>query len=163
YYPDVVNGPDVPPSLRQAGAVAGPFSDLLTPFVWEGRGIGAIAITREPNMVFTDKERSLVRTFADQAVIAIENARLFNETREALEGQTATADILKVIASSPSDLQPVFDAIAERSKRLIGGHAAAVFRFIDSSVELAAFTPVTPEADAVLKAAFPRPIASNPL
>ena len=60
--------------------------------------------------------------------------------REALERQTATADILKVIASSPSDVQPVFDAIAASSKRLLGGFSTAVFRFVDDMIHLAAFT-----------------------
>ena len=84
--------------------------------------------------------------------------RLFNETTEALERQTATADILKVIASSPSDVQPVFDAIATSAKRLIGGFAAAVFQFIDGNVHLAAYTPVSPAADAALKGDFPTPV-----
>ena len=89
-------------------------------------------------------------------MIAIENARLFNETKEALERQTATADILKVIASSPSDVQPVFDAIADSAKRLIGGFSTAVHRVIDDIDHLVAFTPTNPESDEVLKAAFPR-------
>src|SRR5581483_11846827 len=98
------------------------------------------------------------QSFADQAVIAMENVRLFNETQEALERQTATADILKVIASSPSDVQPVFEAIATRANSLVGGFSATVFRFIDGMAHLMAFTPTTPEADEVLKSTFPSPL-----
>src|SRR4051812_24534996 len=84
------------------------------------------------------------------------------ERDEALERQTATADILKVIASSPDDVQPVFEAIATSSKQLIGGFSATVFRFVDGIVNLTAYTPIGPAADAVLKASFPRPAAGLP-
>src|SRR6202158_4804461 len=159
YFPDVMNGVDVPSSMRRVVQVFGNFSVVMTPMIWEGQGIGQISVLREPNASFTPKELSLLRTFADQAVIAIENVRLFNETKEALERQTATADILKVIASSPSDVQPVFEAIAASANRLIGGFSTAVFRFVDGVSHLAAFTPTHPAADEVLKASFPRPLA----
>jgi GAF domain-containing protein len=147
--------------MRRVAELMGDYSVVMTPLVWEGQGIGIISAARAPNAVFTEKELALLRTFADQAVIAIENARLFNETQEALERQTATADILKVIASSPDDVQPVFEAIAERANKLIGGHATAVLRITGDMAELAAFTPISEEADAVLRAAFPTPIAGS--
>ncbi len=156
YFPDVLHGRDVPESMRSVARANGNYSDVLTPLLWEGRLVGMIAVTREPNVAFSERELALLRTFADQAVIAIENARLFKETKLALERQTATAEILKVIASSPGDVQPVFDAIASSARRLIGGFSTAVHLVIDDVVHLVAFTPTNPEADAILVAAHPR-------
>ncbi len=126
YLPDVVNGPDVPTSLRLAGQQTGNFSILMTPMVWEGQGVGMITVSREPNVGFNDKELGLLRTFADQAVIAIQNARLFNETKEALEQQTATAEVLQVIGSSVADTQPVFDKILHSCERLFAGDEVGI-------------------------------------
>src|SRR5262245_39749859 len=89
-----------------------------TPLRREGKAIGALLVFRDRLAPFTDEELALQQSFADQAVIAIENARLFNETRESLERQTATADILKVIATSPSDVQPVLEAIVSSAAKL---------------------------------------------
>src|SRR6266851_1618093 len=156
---DIETGPDVSPGVKELARGRGYRSILVVPMLREGVSIGTIGVTRRDPGPFADNVIALLNTFADQAVIAIENARLFNETHEALDRQTATAEILKVIASSPSDVQPVFDAIATSANTLIGGFSTAVFRFIDGVSHLAAFTPTDPAADEILKASFPRPLA----
>jgi GAF domain-containing protein len=152
----------VPPLSRQMIEALGARSQVTMPMLLAGEPIGAITLSWAEPRGYKDQQITLLQTFADQAVIAIENVRLFNETREALERQTATADILKVIASSPSEVQPVFDAIATSAKRLIGGFSAAVFRFVDDVGHLAAFTPTRPAADEVWQASFPRRLSDFP-
>jgi GAF domain-containing protein len=126
HIPDVLQDPEYRWTESQQ---RGRFRTLLgVPMLREGHPIGVIAIWREEVRPFSDKQIELVTTFADQAVIAVENVRLFNETKQALEQQTATSEILRVIASSPTDIQPVLDALAESANRLC--------RSVDSSIFL---------------------------
>ncbi len=118
---------------------------LAVPLMRDGVPIGAIGVGRPEPGPFPQNQITLLQTFADQAVIAIENVRLFKELdarnrelTEALEQQTATSEILRVLSRSPTDAQPVFDAIAAAALKLCDANSANVFTFDGELLHLAA-------------------------
>jgi signal transduction histidine kinase len=117
----------------------------IMPMIRGEAAIGAISVLRQQPGPLSDKQIALLRTFADQAVIAIENVRLFNETTEALERQTATAEILKVISSSPTDTAPVFESILARMLTLCDARVAVLFLYDGEHLGLAAEKNGIPE------------------
>jgi len=137
-------------------------SILAVPMLREGEPIGTINVHKVEPEPFPDSQIALLKTFADQAVIAIENVRLFKEldgrNRDltvALEQQTATAEILRVISSSPTDVQPVFDTIVRSAVRLCDGLFSALFRFDGELIHHAAQHNYTPEALEAVHRAYP--------
>ncbi|HUP07407.1 MAG TPA: GAF domain-containing protein [Caldimonas sp.] len=148
--PDVREDPDF--RTIDASVASGFLSVLAVPLLREGEPIGAISVGRPVPGPFSDSHIALLHTFADQAVIALENVRLFNDTgdaraaaeqrsrelAESLDYQTATSEVLRVISESPTDVQPVFAAILEAATRLFGAPLAAVFRLEAGIVNLQA-------------------------
>jgi GAF domain-containing protein/anti-sigma regulatory factor (Ser/Thr protein kinase) len=131
---------------------------LAVPLLREGKAIGAIAAGRLAAQPFTKKEIGLLQTFADQAVIAIENVRLFNETREALEHQKASADILRIVASSVESTDPVFEAITAAGMRLMPGIRVALTLIRDGELHYASHSGISEERRRELAKYFPMPI-----
>ena len=162
----VVEIPDVleDPEFEVRAVVAGFRAALSVPLVREGAAIGTITVgAREPGP-FGESRIALVKTFADQAVIAIENVRLFKELEvrnrdltEALEQQTATSEILRVISQSPTNVQPVFDTIAAATLKLCTAGTAVVATFDGKLVHLGALANVDPESAEAVRGVFPRP------
>src|SRR5262249_46794287 len=118
--------------------LAGARSLVMVPTLKEGRLIGVIAVYRQEVRPFTDKQIELVQNFAAQAVIAIENTRLLNELKHSLEEQTATADVLGVISSSPGELGPVFQAMLENAVRSCSAKFGNIYRWDDDALHLVA-------------------------
>ena len=116
------------PGAKTRGIALGVRTVLVAPLLRAGVAIGTIQIRRQEVRPFSDKQIKLLETFADQAVIAIENVRLFKELTEALEQQTATSEILGVIASSPTDIQPVLDVVAENAAKLCDAIDGVILR-----------------------------------
>ena len=147
------------PDVREMQARYGFRSVLAVPMLREGRSIGVISLLRNEVRAFSETEISLVQTFADQAVIAIENVRLFSETKEALERQTATAEVLQVISSSVADTAPVFDKILDSCQHLFATEQLGIFQVRDDGqVEVAAWRGTALEAVA---RTFPKPLEQS--
>ncbi|MGN6720853.1 MAG: GAF domain-containing protein, partial [Candidatus Binatia bacterium] len=129
HIPDVLARSDFP----TLGLFAGFRTFLVVPLRQQGKYVGALTARRIEVRPFTPAQIKLLETFAGQAVIAIENVRLFNELKESLEQQTATSEILGVIASSPTDIQPVLDTVAENAARICGANDANIFMVVDGT------------------------------
>jgi two-component system NtrC family sensor kinase len=128
HIPDVLTDPDYnAPKAQQLGEFR---AALGVPMLREGTTLGVFMIARRTPRPFTDKQIELATTFADQAVIAIENTRLLNELRESLQQQTATTDVLKVISSSPGELELVFNAMLENAVRICQAKFGVMHRFV---------------------------------
>jgi len=161
YIPDTSEDPEYLQPLAEAHRVR---SGVSVPMLRDGQPIGVITVGGQEPRQFTDKQVALLQTFADQAVIAIENVRLFTElqasNRElttALDKQTATSDILRVISRSQTDVQPVFDAIVASAVRLLGAHEGVLTRIVGDQIHHAASTFVASE-DPAARGLFPRPL-----
>src|SRR5262245_3255593 len=159
--PDVFADPEFA-NLETAKA-AGFRAIIGTPLLCNGEQIGFMSLHKETAGPFSRRQVELFETFADQAVIAIENTRLFEEVQartkelsQSLEQQTATAEILRVISQSPTDVQPVFEAIVRRASSLCGGEHAIVTRYDGTMLRLAAQHNPRPGADAEVSKFFPQ-------
>jgi GAF domain-containing protein len=150
---DVLADPDY--TYLEPAKKAGYRTFLGVPLLRQGQPIGVVTLGRRTVAPFSDKQIELAQTFADQAVIAIENTRLLNELRDSLQQQTATADVLKVISRSVSDLQPVLDTIVQTAARLCNAEYSLVYRLHEGSYQLAASNNA--------EDAFVRYAAKNPL
>src|SRR5262245_48893596 len=145
--------PEAAPTARRLGYRA----TLSVPLLRDDVAVGAIMLRRTEAVPFADKQIALLKVFADQAVIAIENVRLFSGLWGRNRDLTATAEILRVISSSPTDVQPVFDMIAESAARLCEAQYCFVYRFEGQLLHFVAHHGLTPEVLEINRSSYPAP------
>jgi len=158
---DVESDRSVPPSEVAVARARGWRSIVAVPLLRDGRAIGSLAVTRSAPGAFADGQIALLQTFADQAVIAIENVRLFKELETRNRDLTATSEILQVISRSPTDVQPVFDAIVRNAVGLCKGFFGAVFRYEADLVDVVAECNVPEQGLKALRRIYPGPPAAD--
>jgi GAF domain-containing protein len=146
--------------LKMAVELAGIRTVVVVPMIKEKKLIGALSLYRQEVRPFTDKQIELVKNFAAQAVVAIENARLLNELRQSLEQQTATSEVLQVISSSPGEVEQVFTAMLEKAVRICDAAFGNIFRWDGTTLELVAGHN-TPSAFAEARRRLPLETAPN--
>ena len=140
----VIGNPAAPAATQQFARDLGFNSAIFAPMIRGDQVIGSISTARRGSRPFDERQIALLETFADQAVIAIENARLLNELRKSLQQQTATADVLKVISTSPGELEPVFQAMLENATRICEAKFGVLHRCQDGAFEARAMVGVPP-------------------
>ena len=157
-------------TFQDAAKIGGIRTILGVPLMRQGSSIGVIALQRKEVKPFTDKQIELLTTFADQAVIAIENTRLLNELRqrtddlsESLEQQTATSEVLKVISSSPGELEPVFQSMLENAVRICEAKFATLWRVEDGTARMASILHINPELAEFLRRGEHKPGPLHPM
>ena len=139
HVPDLLADPELDPRrVQDFAGVVNIRCGLGVPLTREGAIVGVFTLQRRAPHPFTDKQIELVETFANQAVIAIENTRLLSELRESLEQQTATSEVLRIISSSPGDLEPVFEAMLQNSVRICEAGFGQMFLYEGDNVRLVA-------------------------
>src|SRR4029077_3541343 len=144
HVPDMLADPTYAHELAMAGNWR---ASVAVPILRDGKSVGAISVGKAEAGPFSERQMQLLSTFADQAVIAIENVRLFNETEQALEQQTATADVLKVISRSTFDLERVLNTLTASASRLCQAEKGAIFQKDGDVYRLAAHFGFSPEEE----------------
>ncbi len=146
-FPDLLHGEGVPEALRESARVIGHNASFTSVAMAIGTTVyGTIGAFRFDLRPFTEAEGQVLKSFADQAVIAIQNARLFQETQDALARQTAMAEVLRVISESPGDVQPVLDVVARRAAELCDADFNVVWLVSDGMLRMAAHHDRRPDA-----------------
>jgi signal transduction histidine kinase len=149
------------PDARQNALRLGFRAVLSVPLIREGAAYGAIFLWRREPGLFSRAQVALVQTFAQQAAIAVDNVRLFKATKEALEQQTATSEILRVMSRSQTDVQPVVDTIANAALKLCSASSANVFTYDGELVRVAAMVILDPAYIEVMRRVYPRPLSRD--